>query len=52
MIKKRSGSGCCETVDGVDEAYHPVRCSVCNTEVGVYDRDEVYHFFNILSGYS
>jgi len=38
--------------ESLDEVYHPVRCSVCNTEVGVYDQDEVYHFFNILSGYS
>ncbi|KAG6479974.1 hypothetical protein ZIOFF_063451 [Zingiber officinale] len=31
-----------------DEIFHPVCCSVCSTEVGVYDKDEVYHFFNIL----
>jgi hypothetical protein len=29
--------------------YHPVRCTVCSTEVGVYDADEVYHFFNVLA---
>ncbi len=29
--------------------YHPVRCCECDTEVGVYDEDEVFHFFNILA---
>ncbi|CAD5121609.1 DgyrCDS10105 [Dimorphilus gyrociliatus] len=32
-----------------DETYHPVRCSECNTEVGVYDKEEIYHFFNVLA---
>jgi len=37
----------------IDEGvYNPVRCSVCGTEVAVYDSDEVYHFFNVLSGYT
>ena len=31
------------------ELYHPVRCVQCNTEVAVYDKDEVYHFFNVLT---
>ena len=35
-----------------DDIYHPVKCDVCNTEVGVYDRDEVYHFFNVLASYA
>ena len=30
--------------------YHPVRCRECNTEVAVYDQDEVFHFFNVLAG--
>ncbi|XP_029972670.1 E2F-associated phosphoprotein [Salarias fasciatus] len=34
-----------------DETYHPVRCSECSTEVAVFDRDEVYHFFNILASH-
>lgn len=33
------------------DAYNPVRCSVCNTEVAVYDTDEIYHFFNVLASY-
>lgn len=35
---------------GVEESYHPVRCAECNTEVAVYDCEEVYHFFNVITG--
>ncbi|XP_056624717.1 E2F-associated phosphoprotein [Triplophysa dalaica] len=35
-----------------DEIYHSVKCTECSTEVAVYDKDEVYHFFNILASYS
>ena len=38
--------------DDDDETFHPVMCTECNTEVGVYDRDEVYHFFNVLASHS
>ncbi|KJE96354.1 eapp protein [Capsaspora owczarzaki ATCC 30864] len=31
---------------------HPVRCTECNTELGVIDGDEVYHFFNVLASAS
>ena len=34
---------------GKGETYHPVHCSVCDTDVAVYDRDEVFHFFNVLA---
>jgi len=34
------------------DVFHPVKCDICNTEVAVYDKDEVYHFFNVLSSYS
>lgn len=34
-----------------DEVYHPVRCSECSTEVAVVDKDEVFHFFNILASH-
>ncbi|XP_006820475.1 E2F-associated phosphoprotein-like [Saccoglossus kowalevskii] len=32
-----------------EEIYHPVKCGECNTEVAVYDKDEVYHFHNVLA---
>ena len=35
-----------------DDVYHPVVCTVCNSEVGVYDSDEVYHFFNVLASHA
>ena len=34
-----------------DEKYHPVRCSVCDTQVGVFDKDEVFHFFNVVTSH-
>jgi hypothetical protein len=30
--------------------FKPVACDHCNTEVGVLDEDEVYHFFTVLAG--
>ncbi|OLY82765.1 E2F-associated phosphoprotein [Smittium mucronatum] len=33
-----------------EEEYHPVHCTCCNNHVGYVDKDEVYHFFNVLSG--
>ena len=35
-----------------EEDYHPVYCAECNTQVAVYDRDEVFHFFNVLASAS
>jgi len=37
---------------GSDESYHPVTCDTCKTEVAMYDREEIYHFFNIVSSHS
>lgn len=34
-----------------EEKLHPVRCTECNTVVGVYDTEEVYHFFNVLASH-
>lgn len=34
------------------DIFFNVRCSVCNSQVAVYDEDEVFHFFNVLSSYS
>lgn len=36
----------------VGEIYHSVMCTECSTEVAVYDKDEVFHFFNVLASYS
>ncbi|KAL0968970.1 hypothetical protein UPYG_G00220630 [Umbra pygmaea] len=36
---------------GGEELYHPVQCTECSTEVAVIDKEEVYHFFNILASH-
>lgn len=33
------------------DVFHPVMCKICNTKVAVYDSDEVYHFFNVVTSY-
>lgn len=35
-----------------ETVYNPVMCSTCNTEVAVYDTDEIYHFFNVLASHA
>eukprot|EP00033_Pygsuia_biforma_P002548 GCRY01002819.1.p1 GENE.GCRY01002819.1~~GCRY01002819.1.p1 ORF type:complete len:200 (+),score=42.17 GCRY01002819.1:245-844(+) len=30
------------------EYFYPVCCNACQTEVGVYDKDEVYHLYNVI----
>jgi hypothetical protein len=30
------------------ELYNPVQCTSCNTEVAVFDKDEIYHFFSVV----
>ena len=34
------------------DVYKPVECINCNTGVGVYDSNEIYHFFNVLASHS
>lgn len=36
---------------GPELTHYPVSCSICSTEVGVYDSDEVYHFYNTIASY-
>ncbi|PIC42401.1 hypothetical protein B9Z55_009493 [Caenorhabditis nigoni] len=35
-----------------EDMYTQVKCSSCGTIVAMMDSDEVYHFFNVLAGYS
>ncbi|KAJ0837974.1 putative E2F-associated phosphoprotein [Helianthus annuus] len=46
-VRKGAGGGGGGSGGG-DESFSPVCCSVCETEVGVIDDDEIYHFFNVL----
>lgn len=34
-----------------DDVYYSVKCDECRTKVAMYDKDEVYHFFNVISSY-
>lgn len=47
--KKHRKKGQDPSKDGSSDKFNPVRCNVCNTEVAVYDKDEVFHFFNVLA---
>lgn len=48
----QSGSGQKqESSQEEEEKLHPVRCTECNTVVGVFDREEVFHFFNVLASH-
>jgi hypothetical protein len=37
--------------DGVEESFHPVKCAACSTHVAMFDCDEVFHFFNVVTSY-
>ncbi|NXH11558.1 EAPP protein, partial [Bucco capensis] len=39
------------TQEEEEEIYHPVSCTECSTEVAVMDKDEVFHFFNVLASH-
>ncbi len=44
-----TNGGTSQGLDAASEVYNPVRCNECNTEVAVHDKEEVFHFFNILA---
>lgn len=31
------------------DTFFPVKCTICNTQVAMYDREEIFHFFNCLA---
>ncbi|XP_024125979.1 E2F-associated phosphoprotein isoform X1 [Oryzias melastigma] len=49
--RKRRRGRRAEDGQAAAETYRPVQCSQCSTEVAVFDKDEVYHFFNILASH-
>lgn len=49
--KKQKSSATQDTSSETEDKFHPVKCNECNTVVGVYDTDEIYHFFNVLASY-
>ena len=51
--KGKGSKGSNEAKDDDDsEDYNPVKCETCSTEVAVFDKDEVYHFFNVIASYT
>ncbi|MBN3313163.1 EAPP protein, partial [Atractosteus spatula] len=49
--KKQQPSEDAAAAAAPSEVFHPVKCTECSTEVAVFDKDEVYHFFNILASH-
>lgn len=48
--RRRNANQISETTSAVD-IYHPVFCEICNTQIAVYDSEEVYHFFHVLASF-
>jgi len=41
------------SIDSVlgEDQFYSVRCAECDTQVAVYDKDEIYYFFNVLASH-
>ncbi|XP_043841124.1 E2F-associated phosphoprotein isoform X2 [Dromiciops gliroides] len=48
---KSDGEDCTVQAEN-EELYHPVKCTECSTEVAVFDKDEIFHFFNVLASHT
>ncbi|KAH6815362.1 E2F-associated phosphoprotein [Perilla frutescens var. hirtella] len=46
--RKRNRRGSRTEADSTAQTFKRVCCSVCSTDVGVIDEEEVYHFFNAI----
>ncbi|KAK5965759.1 hypothetical protein GCK32_007070, partial [Trichostrongylus colubriformis] len=49
---RKMGLDPAEQQESAEDMFLPVHCAVCSTNVAVMDHDEVYHFFNVLTGYA
>jgi len=49
--KKRKKKKANANTEESEEKFHPVKCTECKTVVAVFDKDEVYHFFNVLASH-
>ena len=49
--KDKSSDGNNTSMDNNDIIiYNPVKCMICGTEVGMYDKkDEIYYFFDVIA---
>ncbi|KAH7366174.1 hypothetical protein KP509_18G066300 [Ceratopteris richardii] len=48
---KNSAQSGSSNANMADNIFRPVSCSVCGTEVAVIDKEEVYHFYNVLPSF-
>lgn len=39
-------------IEDSPELFNSVKCVKCSTQVGVYDKDEIYHFFNVVASHT
>ena len=51
-VKQKKSKKKSRALPDPDEYYHPVACDTCRTEVAMYDKDEIYHFFNVVASHS
>ncbi|KAK9819851.1 hypothetical protein WJX72_003214 [[Myrmecia] bisecta] len=45
--RKRSRQG--QDQAGTQEQFYPVECAECGTQVAMRDKDEVYHFYQVVA---
>ena len=51
-VKQKGGRKKKVMCTDLEEFYNPVTCDTCNTEVAMYDKDEIYHFFNVVASHT
>jgi hypothetical protein len=49
--KWKKGKKQAETED-TQELFNSVKCVKCSTQVGVFDKEEIYHFFNVVASHT
>ena len=49
--EQTSTSSSSATPAASSDLYHPVHCTACNTQVALYDTNEVYHFFSVIASH-
>lgn len=49
--KKTTETGNSNSSSSSSSLYYPVHCTSCDTNVAVFDTDEVYHFFSVIASH-
>ena len=49
--KKSKSKNSEHSEDSQEETYYPVQCSACDTHVAMFDNDEIFHFFNVVTSH-